>query len=71
MFDFDIKEKEHQTTRQSDLHLGATPPRTNQIALCFDALSITNTVCKMYIYVRYNLITSYTPQLSNEMGTHD
>jgi hypothetical protein len=41
MFDYDTKEKEHQNTRQSDLYLGATPPRINQIASCFDALSIT------------------------------
>jgi hypothetical protein len=41
MFDFDTKEKEHQNTWQSDKYLGATPPRTNQIASCFDALSIT------------------------------
>jgi hypothetical protein len=41
MFDFDTKEKEHQNTRQSDLFSGTTPPRTNQIASCFDALSIT------------------------------
>jgi hypothetical protein len=42
MFDYDTKEKEHQNTRQSDLYSGATPPRTNQIASCFGALSITN-----------------------------
>jgi hypothetical protein len=41
MFDYDTKEKEHQKTRQSDLYSGATPPRTNQIASCFGALSIT------------------------------
>ena len=41
MFDYDTKEKEHQNTRQSDLYSGATPPRTNQIASCFGALSIT------------------------------
>jgi hypothetical protein len=41
MFDYDTKEKEHQSTRQSDLYSGATPPRTNQIASCFGALSIT------------------------------
>jgi hypothetical protein len=38
MFDYDTKEKEHQNTWQSDL---CTPPRTNQIASCFGALSIT------------------------------
>jgi hypothetical protein len=32
IFDYHTKEKEHQNT---------TPPRTNQIASCFDALSIT------------------------------
>jgi hypothetical protein len=41
MFDYDTKEKEHQNTRQSDLYSGATSPRTNQIASCSDALSIT------------------------------
>jgi hypothetical protein len=41
MFDYDTKEKEHQNTRQSDSYSGATPPRTNQIASCFGALSIT------------------------------
>jgi hypothetical protein len=41
MFDYDTKEKEHQYTRQSESYSGATPPRTNQIASCFDALSIT------------------------------
>jgi hypothetical protein len=41
MFDYDTKEKEHRNTRQSDLYSGATPPRTNQIASCFGALSIT------------------------------
>jgi hypothetical protein len=41
MFDYDTKEKEHQNTRQSDLYSGAMTPRTNQIASCFDALSIT------------------------------
>jgi hypothetical protein len=40
MFDYDTKEKEHQKTRQSDLYSGKAP-RTNQIASCFDALSIT------------------------------
>jgi hypothetical protein len=39
-FDYDTKKKEHQNTQQSDLYL-ATTPRTNQIASCFDALSIT------------------------------
>jgi hypothetical protein len=42
MFDYDTKEKEHQNTRQSDLYSGLRPTRTNQIASCFDALSITN-----------------------------
>jgi hypothetical protein len=41
MFDYDTKVKEHQNTRQSDLYSGATPPRTNEIASCFGALSIT------------------------------
>jgi hypothetical protein len=41
VFDYDKKKKEHQNTRQSDLYSGAMPPRTNQIASCFDALSIT------------------------------
>jgi hypothetical protein len=41
MFVYDTKGKEHQTTRQSDLYLRATPPRTNQITSCLDALSIT------------------------------
>jgi hypothetical protein len=41
MLDYDTKEKEHQNTRQSDLHSGATPPRANLIASCFDAPSIT------------------------------
>jgi hypothetical protein len=39
MFDYDTKEKEHQNTRQSDLYSGAS--RINQIASCFDSLSIT------------------------------
>jgi hypothetical protein len=47
MFDYDIKEKEHQNTRQSDSYSGATPPRTNQIASCFDALSVTYTLVKI------------------------
>jgi hypothetical protein len=29
IFVYDTKEKDHQNTRQSDLHSGATPPRTN------------------------------------------
>jgi hypothetical protein len=41
MFDYDTKEKEHRNTRQSDLYPGAMPPRTNQIASCLGALSIT------------------------------
>jgi hypothetical protein len=41
MFDYDIKQKEHQNTRQSDYYLGVMPPCTNQIASCFDALSFT------------------------------
>jgi hypothetical protein len=41
MFDYDTKENEHQNNRQSDLYSEATPPRVNQIASCFDALSIT------------------------------
>jgi hypothetical protein len=41
MFVYDTKEKEHQNIRQSDLYSGATPPRTDQIASCFDVLSIT------------------------------
>jgi hypothetical protein len=41
MFDYDTKEKEHQNTLQSYKYSGTTPPRTNQIASCFDALSIT------------------------------
>jgi hypothetical protein len=45
LFDYDTKEKEHQNTRQSDEYSGATPPRTNQIASCFDALSITSKLC--------------------------
>jgi hypothetical protein len=44
MFDYDTKEKEHKKARQSDLYSGATPPRTNQIASCFGALSITYTL---------------------------
>jgi hypothetical protein len=35
------KEKKHQNTQQSDFYSGATSPRTNQIAPCFDALSFT------------------------------
>jgi hypothetical protein len=49
MFDYDKKEKEHQNTRQHDKHSGAKPPRTNrtnQIASCLDALSITYLVYK-------------------------
>jgi hypothetical protein len=38
MFDYDTKEIEHQNTGQSDYY---APARTNQIASCFDALSIT------------------------------
>jgi hypothetical protein len=59
MFDYDTKEKEHQNTRQSDLR----PPRTNQIATCFYALSITcsvqyfvNTIyseCLRCVWLRY------------------
>jgi hypothetical protein len=41
MFDYDTKEKEHQNTQQSDKYSGATPPRTNKITSCVDALSIT------------------------------
>jgi hypothetical protein len=41
MFDYDTKEKEHQNTQQSDLYSGGYTPRTNQIASCFGALSIT------------------------------
>jgi branched-subunit amino acid transport protein AzlD len=41
MFDYDIKEKEHENTRQSDLYFVTTPPRTNQILSCFDAIFIT------------------------------
>jgi hypothetical protein len=41
MFYYDTKEKEHQNTLQSDKYSGAMTPRTYQIALCFDALSIT------------------------------
>jgi hypothetical protein len=38
---YDTKEKEHQKTRQYDLYWESTPPHTNQIASCFDALSVT------------------------------
>jgi hypothetical protein len=55
IFDYDTKGKEHQNIRQSDLYSGATLLRTNQIASCFDALSITYLVtisnsylCNMY-----------------------
>jgi hypothetical protein len=45
IFYYDTKEKEHQNTWQSDLYsrvgVGGVPPRTNQIALCLGALSIT------------------------------
>jgi hypothetical protein len=54
IFNNDTKEKEHQNTRQSDLYSGATPPRTNQIASCFDALSITNNNNNNYNYTFTN-----------------
>jgi hypothetical protein len=41
IFAYYTKEKEHQITRQSDLYFGTTPPRTNLIASCVDALSIS------------------------------
>jgi hypothetical protein len=41
VFAYDTKEKAHQNTLQSDLCSGVTLPRTNQIASCFNALSIT------------------------------
>jgi hypothetical protein len=47
MFDYDTKEKEHQNTRQSDFDSGAMPPRTNQIASCFGALSITSSLSSL------------------------
>jgi hypothetical protein len=43
MFDYDTTEKD-QNTLQSDYYSGATPPRTNRIASCFDALSITRSL---------------------------
>jgi hypothetical protein len=46
MFDYDTKEKEDQNSRQSDFYSGATPPRTNQIASCFDAFLLLG---KLYI----------------------
>jgi hypothetical protein len=41
IFVYDTKEKEHQNTRQSGLYLEDSAPRTNQISLCFNALSLT------------------------------
>jgi hypothetical protein len=59
MFDYDTKEREHQNTQQSDLYSGATPPRTNQIASCFGALSFT-----LNIIIEENLL-KYMKLLTN------
>jgi hypothetical protein len=56
------KGKEHQNTRQSDFYSEATPPRTNQIASCFDALSITYTVT--FILWQYNFVLLHSTLLS-------
>jgi hypothetical protein len=40
-FAYDLKVKEHQNTKLSDLYFGDTPIRKNLVASCFDALSIT------------------------------
>jgi hypothetical protein len=53
MFDYATKEKEHQNTRQSDLYSGTTPPRTNQIASCFGALSITYDIILLPINISF------------------
>jgi hypothetical protein len=54
-FAYDTKEKEHPDKRQSDVYLGAMPLHTNQIASCFDALSITY----MSIYSAFSEIIKY------------
>jgi hypothetical protein len=42
MIDYDTKEKEHQNTRRSDSYSWAMPPRTIQIDMDFDVLSLLN-----------------------------
>jgi hypothetical protein len=59
MSDYDTKEKEHQNTRQSDLYSGATPPRTNQIASCFGALSITCIINEKQFLTNLNYTSDY------------
>jgi hypothetical protein len=41
IFAYDTKENDDENTSRYDLYLRAVPPHTNQIASCFDALSIT------------------------------
>jgi hypothetical protein len=56
MFDYDTKEKEHQNTRQSDKYPKATLPRTNQIASCFDAISVKTVLnLSVKLYSDYKL----------------
>jgi hypothetical protein len=59
MFDYGTKEKEHQNTRQSDLYSGAMSPLTNQIASCFDALSIT---CTTFVKVSKSGVINYVEE---------
>jgi hypothetical protein len=46
MFDYDTKEKNIKSLGNLINTRGATPPRTYQIASCFDALSITYFIIK-------------------------
>jgi hypothetical protein len=61
MFDYDKKRERTSNTRQYDKYLGATLPRTNQIASCFDALSITylNLCNALHVKNLFNLLRTF------------